>query len=103
MKLTPLILAIFVSLLTFEPVITEVMFNLSDTCMDCSKGSKSDYEKHKTCNPFKTCGTCFGWINAKTFSAIIKVNIPIDFTAIKRESLISQYYTSLFNPPEILV
>ncbi len=112
MKLTALIIATYISLLTVQPAFTAItsVFSVQseENCGDnCCKHEQQDntptkQEQNGMCNPFQSCSICFGYyISEPTFQLISIQQVKV-LRAIVKDKFTSGFCSDCFHPPEII-
>ena len=112
MKLTALIIATYISLLTVLPVVTAItsVCNMqTEECCgdDCCKPEQQDNKPTKQdqsgmCNPFQACTYCCGcYISEPTFQVVTVQQINILYPLVT-DNFTTDFCSDCFHPPEIV-
>lgn len=112
MKVTALIFASYILMLTMQPVFTVIAsaYNVQteECCGDsCCKHSQQDNkpakpEQNGMCNPFQSCAACCGYyISESTFNPIIVQQVNSLQTMLS-VNFNSEFSKNCFHPPEII-
>lgn len=109
MKILPLILSIYISILTVQPLLLElgpvVMNSIHCEEKCCTQETKENTNTccpNSVCNPFELCAYCLGFnaITQPTYKAVI----PFKQIWVVDNSfeLIPGFYPDNFEPPELV-
>jgi len=112
MKVTALIIATYISLLTAQPMLSVIAAMKNNEPVECcsnktceneqpqKKNNKS--EQHTQCNPFQVCSLCCGYfVSEFTFKNIVFNKLKYKQTKYI-ENKKSAFFASYFHPPEII-
>lgn len=110
MKHLAVILATYISLLTFQPVINKMIVLVQKSTEHCgtsccSKGQKekntpTDNCDRNNCNPCQPCGNCCGYYYTDNSFHLIKILVTISYKHVVNEVAISNFSNDCFHPPE---
>jgi len=112
MRLIAFIIAMYISLLTAEPVLSELVTVAHNQTAQCCGESKCDNkqphknndksEQHKQCNPFQVCSLCCAYFVSEYKVETMLPN-EIKLKEIKYiENKNGSFFSSYFQPPEII-
>lgn len=111
MKITAYILALAISFLTFQPVMSRSCMSNSNYSVvhDCCKGKHAHSSKRDSrnccdngvCNPFAMCNCCAVNNSVRTHKFLLFSTVT-KFDAYADDKFISSYSADCFHPPEIV-
>lgn len=113
MKHLSFILALYISLLAFQPVINKMLVVLkqsNERCgTNCCGKAKNDETPIKnngnqnTCNPCQACGNCccYYYYSDSSFEMVNNTAVK-SFTPMVNEKATSDFSSSCFHPPEMV-
>lgn len=113
MKVTALIIAIYIFLLTIQPLLSVFIDIKNCEAVECcsnksykneqpqKKNNKS--EQHKQCNPFQVCGSCVIYsLTTQPLFASIKSEISTKQNFTYQFVFSSQFASDIWQPPKIV-
>lgn len=106
MKFTVLIFAVYISLLTVQPVMTAIASVYTMQTVECCREDCSNHEQknnkekqNEMCNPFQMCSYCCGcYISEQASQAIIIQQIQALHPTVA-DSFTSDFCDDCFHPP----
>ncbi len=111
MKISSLLLAIYICLLTVQPVAARVYDSLnqqSETHACCKHKTSPDNKRNMNnccdngvCNPFGMCTCCFVFNPVQTILEFKNSVYAKTFTSEPENNLVSFFTSDCFHPPEI--
>lgn len=115
MKITAIILAIFISFLAGKPgvdLMCSIIIDMEISCCDtrCTPFSANDKSQNQdndcsgeACNPFQTCNSCVLLINnVASIGPLFKPNPTLKSSFIYQLAFTSQYISDFWQPPKFV-
>lgn len=104
------ILATYISLLAFQPVITNMISLVKQSTEHCGTNCCNKAQKEENapknncdqnnCNPCQACGNCCCYYYTESSFSIIKIPATISYNHVVNEAAISNFSNDCFHPPE---